>query len=233
MHWDIPAGYLCPPIPGRADYVHFVADILAEGNGGLVPKGKQIKCLDIGTGANCIYPIIGSQEYGWSFVGTDIDLVSVKSANAIVAFNETLKNQIELRLQSSKDCFFEGAIKKGERFDITLCNPPFYGSAEEAERSNNLKNQNLSGKRTNSGVRNFGGTSNELWCEGGEIKFILTMIRESVSFSENCRWFTTLVSKREHLERIYKEFDKLKIKHTKTIEMSQGQKVSRFVAWRF
>lgn len=26
-HWDIPPGYLCPPIPSRADYLHHLADL--------------------------------------------------------------------------------------------------------------------------------------------------------------------------------------------------------------
>lgn len=53
-HWDIPDGFLCPPVPGRADYVHHLADLLADDNGGVVPK--QATVLDIGTGANLIYP---------------------------------------------------------------------------------------------------------------------------------------------------------------------------------
>ena len=28
-HWDIPDGFLCPPVPGRADYIHHLADLLA------------------------------------------------------------------------------------------------------------------------------------------------------------------------------------------------------------
>src|SRR5690606_12533825 len=31
-HRDIPSGYLCPPIPGRADYLHGLADLLASQN---------------------------------------------------------------------------------------------------------------------------------------------------------------------------------------------------------
>ena len=27
-YWDIPKNYLCPPIPGRADYVHYIADLI-------------------------------------------------------------------------------------------------------------------------------------------------------------------------------------------------------------
>lgn len=232
-NWDIPLGYLCPPIPGRADYVHYVADILAEENGGKLPHGKSIKCLDIGTGANCIYPIIGHQVYGWNFVGTDIDAVSVKAAKAIVDFNPMLKNSIEIRLQKNKSHFFDGIIEKEERFDITFCNPPFYSSPEEALEKNLKKTQNLTEKNRIEGVRNFGGNANELWIEGGELKFIISMIRESARFSENCKWFTSLVSKKEHLDRIYKEFEKIKVNQFKTIEMAQGQKVSRIVAWKF
>ena len=59
-NWDIPQGYLCPPIPGRADYIHYIADLLASSNGGAIPTGKLIKGLDVGTGANAVYPIIGN-----------------------------------------------------------------------------------------------------------------------------------------------------------------------------
>ena len=98
-YWNIPEGYLCPPIPGRADYIHHIADLLASSNNGKIPTGSQIKCLDIGVGANCIYPIIGNKEYGWSFVGSDIDPVSIQSANEIIENNASLKGNVTLRLQ--------------------------------------------------------------------------------------------------------------------------------------
>ena len=232
-NWDIPAGYLCPPIPGRADYLHYLADILAETNNGIIPIGKNIKCLDVGVGANAIYPIIGHCSYGWSFVGSDIDPVSVKAANAILGFNEVLKDGIEIRLQTNKNHFFDGIIKPNEKFDLTMCNPPFYTSAADAAEQNLRKTNNLSGKKQDIPKLNFGGNSNELWCEGGELKFIISMIRESVKFSENCKCFTSLVSKKEHLDRIYKELEKVKVSQFKTVEMAQGQKISRLVAWRF
>lgn len=232
-HWDIPVGYLCPPIPGRADYVHYLADILAETNNGIIPTGKNIKCLDVGVGANAIYPIIGHCSYGWSFVGSDIDPVSVNAANAIVGFNEVLKDGIEIRLQTNKNHFFKGIIKPNEKFDLTMCNPPFHTSEADAAAQNLRKTNNLSGKKQDIPKLNFGGNANELWCEGGELKFIISMIRESVEFSDSCRWFTSLVSKKEHLDRIYKELEKVKVSHFKTVEMSQGQKVSRLIAWIF
>src|SRR3954469_11654764 len=54
-HWTIPAGYLCPPVPGRADYVHRLADLLATSTSNVIPRGPKTVVLDIGVGANCIY----------------------------------------------------------------------------------------------------------------------------------------------------------------------------------
>jgi 23S rRNA (adenine1618-N6)-methyltransferase len=232
-NWDIPPNYLCPPIPGRADYVHYMADILAESNAGIIPKGKAVKCLDIGVGANCIYPIIGHQEYGWSFVGSDIDPLTVKSANSIVKFNDSLKGKIECRIQPSSKHFFENIIKPNEFFDLTFCNPPFHASSEEANAGNLRKVRNLSGQKMSKSILNFGGQNNELWCEGGEFEFIKLMINESAVFAKNCLWFSTLVSKKEHLSGIYKILERVKPIQIKTIEMAQGQKVSRIVAWSF
>ena len=130
--WEIPQDYLCPPIPGRADYIHHVADLLASSNYGNIPVGSKIKCLDIGVGANCVYPIIGNKEYGWSFVGSDIDLVAIASTNKIIEENPRLKESMECRLQTKPTDTFFGIIKKGERYDLTICNPPFNSSLEEA-----------------------------------------------------------------------------------------------------
>ena len=117
--WQLPPGYLCPPIPGRADYIHYLADLLAEDAGGSVPRGKQVKVLDIGTGANCIYPILGSQIYNWSFVATDIDPVSIKTAELIVKSNQNLKPFIKLRVQKNEKSIFDGIIKPQDRFALT------------------------------------------------------------------------------------------------------------------
>src|ERR1044072_3896949 len=113
-YWDIPPGYLCPPIPGRADYLHLMADLLAESNGGEIPRGKNIHCLDVGTGASCIYHIIGNHEYGWSFVGADIDSTALESAKKIVDLNKNLHGNVELRRQEEPDDIVNGIIAEGE-----------------------------------------------------------------------------------------------------------------------
>jgi 23S rRNA (adenine1618-N6)-methyltransferase len=227
-HWDIPENYLCPPIPGRADYIHYIADLL-----GLNNKGKTVKVLDIGVGANCVYPIIGNAAYGWTFVGSDIDSVAVDSAQKIVANNDSLSGKIEIRLQTSSDNIFKGIIMPDEKFDVSICNPPFHTSLEEATIGTQRKIKNLTGKKPQNPNLNFGGQNAELWCEGGEEKFVIKMIQESATISQKCVWFTSLISKKEHLPNIYKALKTAKALDIQTIDMAQGQKVSRIIAWTF
>ncbi|WP_425315634.1 23S rRNA (adenine(1618)-N(6))-methyltransferase RlmF [Sulfurimicrobium lacus] len=234
--WDIPPRNLCPPVPGRADYVHYLADLLAGSNSGVMPKNKLIQVLDIGTGANCIYPLIGQSEYGWRFVATDINAASLKNAQAILDANPALAQQITLRLQSSPQAIFSGVVFDDEWFDLTLCNPPFHASLAEASAGTQRKWKNL-GKQTartaaNPGL-NFGGQDAELWCSGGEEAFIKRMIGESALVHTRCFWFTTLVSKSASLPGIYAALKRAGVQEHKTITMSQGQKQSRFVAWTF
>jgi 23S rRNA (adenine1618-N6)-methyltransferase len=236
-YWDIPANYLCPPIPGRADYLHYAADLLASCNlgdkAGKIPRGGGIKCLDVGVGANCVYPIIGNIEYGWSFVGSDIDSASIASAAKIVDRNPALTGQVECRLQPNGKHVFTGIIQPGERFDLTICNPPFHASAAEAQAGSFRKVRNLTQKKGAKPVLNFGGQSHELWCPGGEEAFVANMIRESQQFANAGYWFTTLVSKSTHLKKVYKALQAVEAVEVKTIQMSQGNKTSRLVAWTF
>ncbi|GGO81684.1 ribosomal RNA large subunit methyltransferase F [Marinobacterium nitratireducens] len=232
--WDLPPGFLCPPIPGRADYVHYLADLLAESNGGIIPRGRSVRALDIGIGANCIYPIVGTREYGWRFVGSDINPVAIATAQTIIAANTCLSGNIEARLQKQPQHIFEGIWRAHERFDITLCNPPFHASEEAMAAEANRKWQGLKKRRTAASPRlNFGGQANELWCDGGEEEFVCRMVRESRTFGERCCWFTSLVAKQASLKAIHDELKKAGAVQVRTIKMAQGQKISRFVAWSF
>ncbi|QHT71817.1 23S rRNA (adenine(1618)-N(6))-methyltransferase RlmF [Rhodocytophaga rosea] len=233
-YWHIPANYLSPPIPSRADYIHYIADLLGSFNvQGQIPRGNKIKCLDIGTGANCVYPIIGHAEYGWSFVGTDIDAVSIASANKIIESNPSLQGHIACRIQPNPKAIFQGIIQKEERFDITICNPPFHASLAEAQAGAVRKLSNLKHKKVSKPILNFGGQPNELWCPGGEEKFITHMISESKRWAVSCLWFSTLVSKQTTLPRAYQALKKQGVVQTKTIPMRQGNKTSRILAWTF
>ena len=228
--WQLPPGYLCPPIPGRADYLHYAADLVAELTGEAKAQGKQFRLLDLGCGANCIYPILASRSFGWRVVGSDIDSTALKVAGAIVKANTNLKGLIELRLQPKATELLFGIIQPGEYFDISVCNPPFYASAAEAAAANQQKWQKL-GKANNG--RNFAGTANELWCEGGEVAFIKKLIADSSLFAGQVGWFTSLVSQQKHLPALVAQLRRLAVPEVRQIKMQHGQKISTILAWRF
>lgn len=232
-YWEFSDKNLCPPIPGRADYIHYIADLLREDNQGKVPMGADISVLDIGVGASCIYPILGVVEYGWKFIGSDIDPSSIESAQTIADTNQALKSKIECRLQSDPKRIFRGVIKAGERIDISICNPPFHASEEEAQRGSRRKIKNLTGQKVKRPKLNFSGNSKELIYEGGEFGFLQNMIKESKLFSNRILWFTSLVSKQSNLKGIYKLLKSTRARESRTIEMGTGNKSSRIVAWTF
>lgn len=231
--WDIPDGYLCPPIPGRADYIHHVAELLGNSNYGKIPTGNHIKCLDIGVGANCVYPIIGNAEYGWSFICSDIDEVALEAAKQIISKNKNLKKVVELKLQNKPKDSFYGIITKEYGIDVSICNPPFHSSLEEARKGTLRKLSNLKGEKISEPALNFGGINTELWTDGGENKFIRNMVRESKKFAESVFWFTTLVSKQSNLRSIYNALNTEEAIEVKTINMGTGNKTTRIVAWSF
>lgn len=225
--WEFPDDNLCPPIPGRADYIHHIADLVKGSN------PKTIKCLDIGTGATCIYPLIGVAEYGWDFVGSDISTSSINTANGIIAANKALKDKIALRLQKDSKKIFKGVVNEGEYFDVSICNPPFHASRQEAQLGSRRKVNNLTGQRAASPSLNFAGTYEELITQGGEMQFITTMITESSDFRANCGWFTTLVSKEEYLPKLNQILNKQAVKASKVIPVSTGNKMSRILCWSY
>jgi len=227
--WDIPQGYLCPPVPGRADYLHHLADLLAEDNDGVIPS--QANLLDIGVGANCIYPLIGQFEYGWRFTGSDTDSEALRNAAQIVDANPGLPRMIRLRRQKDKQHIFTGIIHKNEQYHATLCNPPFHTSAQSAQQGSERKRRNLG--QDEKAALNFGGQHQELWCEGGEVAFVSQMINESQAFGRQVQWFTSLVSKGENLPALYRVMQQAGVVQVVKKEMAQGQKQSRFIAWSF
>ncbi|WP_068545725.1 23S rRNA (adenine(1618)-N(6))-methyltransferase RlmF [Thalassotalea crassostreae] len=247
-HWSLPAGYLCPPIPGRLDYIHHLADLLFNTNNNRKPKAGSVKALDLGTGASLVYPILGNREYDWHFISSDIDPVSIKNCQAIIDGNR-LEN-IETRQQDNAKNYFNNIIQKHELIDITLCNPPFHSSQQDADKGTSRKWQNLNKSATRSADEklakdsnnrqrssavklNFGGQNAELFCDGGEVTFVRRMINESKYFQQQVLWFSCLISKKENLKPLKQTLKKAGVTISKTVTMAQGNKTSRFIAWTF
>jgi 23S rRNA (adenine1618-N6)-methyltransferase len=227
--WKFPDTNLCPPIPGRADYIHHMSDLLKES----MREGKTINCLDVGMGASCIYPIIGITEYNWNFIASDIDRKSVATAKKIISSNPNLKGKVDFRFQNDSTKIFEGIIKEDDVIELTICNPPFHASKKEAIEATRQKVKNLTGKYQKNPKLNFSGVSDELIYEGGEYQFIQNMIKESAKYANNCVWFSTLVSKKKNIHGIYINLKRLKVHQIKEIEIVTANKKSRIIAWTF
>ncbi len=221
-NWELPQGFLCPPIPSRVDYIHHVSDLLTKEN-------QQVKGLDIGVGANAIYTILGVQVYGWEMVGCDINLQSVHAAQQNIDFTPSLAEKVTIIHQTDNANIFKGIIQPNDYFHFTMCNPPFYSSEEDASKNASQKLKNL-GKGASE--LNFGGQHSELWCNGGEVLFLKRMIKQSADFKTQVGYFTSLVSRKENLPKLEKQLKKLKANYT-IIPMEHGNKKTRLIAWSF
>src|SRR5690606_9568111 len=149
---------------------------------------------------------------------------------------------------ADKNHICQGIIQSGEFLDVSVCNPPFHASLEEALKGSQRKLDNLARKRgdvrgnknsatnassANSPTQNFAVLEAELWCNGGEQLFLKKMIQESKLFAEQCRWFTSLVSKADNLKPAKKLLAKTGARDVREIEMVQGNKITRILVWTF
>jgi 23S rRNA (adenine1618-N6)-methyltransferase len=144
-----------------------------------------------------------------------------------------LNDKIELRLQPESNAIFKGVIHDNDQFLFSICNPPFHSSKQEALRGNQRKNRNLSKNNKAKTHLNFGGQSNELWCEGGEEGFISRMIQESIKYKTQVMWFTSLVSKEASVDALVVKIESAGARDLRILPMETGNKVSRILAWSF
>ena len=231
QHWDLPDGYLCPPVPGRLDYLLYLADLLQQSHQGKKLKSAKLRVLDIGCGANLIYPLLAVKTFGWQVLASDINAAALEHAQSLIVAHQ-LDHKIKLRQQDAAEHIFDHLLKPGEYLDATLCNPPFHQSAEAASTGSERKRHNL-GLANDAAALNFAGQDHELWCPGGELAFIKRMIEQSKAVASQVFWFSCLVSKQEHVVLLQAELKKAGVVEQQLVNMAQGNKQSRFIAWTF
>ncbi|KAG2648122.1 hypothetical protein PVAP13_1NG049100 [Panicum virgatum] len=248
VNWWIPDGQLCPTVPNRSNYIHWIEDLLSSN---LIPpvssSSGRVRGFDIGTGANCIYPLLGASLLGWSFVGSDVTDVALEWAKKNVENNPQLAELIEIRnanaaslsaeseaivresirenvLEPAEDVAMQkppvlvGVVKESESFDFCVCNPPFFESIEEA---------GLNPKTS------CGGTAEEMVCPGGELAFVTQIIEDSVSLKNSFRWFTSMVGRKANLKLLMSKARKAGASVVKTTDFVQGQTARWGLAWSF
>lgn len=141
------------PFPFRLAYISLIHELLSwsipiwrllQKHQQLPPTSDNdvLRGLDIGTGASAIYPILGVACFPqWNFIGTEIDADSLVHAKQHIVErpdNDTrLSDRVKL-LHVDADAPFIPEQEDAE-LAFTMCNPPFYTSFEEMDRSAQLK----------------------------------------------------------------------------------------------
>ena len=211
---DLPENQLCPTVTSRVNYILWIEDLL-NFNGKSSNK-TSVRGIDIGTGASCIYPLLGHAMNQWQFLAIDIDPVSVDFAKRNVASNHW-EDSIQIKL-SEKGKMFKFVVPEKESFDFTMCNPPFFETVE----------QKVPNPKAALEI-----TAGELATDGGEYNFILQMILESFDMKEQVRWFTSLIGRKVTLKKLLITFKDLKITNVHQTTLYQGNTTRWAIAWSF
>ncbi|TFY68942.1 hypothetical protein EVG20_g3351 [Dentipellis fragilis] len=181
-----------------------------------------------GTGSSAIYPLLGCKlSPNWHFVGSDIDRDSLESARTNVKRN-SMGDRIEIVEVSAEGPILQPLAASripSSRYDFTMCNPPFYSSAEDVARSAEAKEFQPNAVCTGADV--------EMITEGGESHFVCRMVEESLALKDRCRWYTSMLGKLSSLTDVVSRLRSHSIDNYAITEFVQGQTRRWAVGWSF
>lgn len=222
---EIPDDRLCPPVPNRLNYVLWLYDILSHTCSKERPP-TSIRGIDVGTGASAIYPLLACRlSPNWRFIATDIDTVSLASAQANVDRNGLSEHISVMRADPTGPILFPMAQDPAASFDFSMCNPPFYASAEEVVGSAAAKAHSPNAVCTGAEV--------EMITGGGEEGFVSRMILESLELRERCQWYTSMLGKQSSLTTLVSFLRVHSITNYALTELVQGHTRRWALAWSF
>ncbi|KAJ2544086.1 Methyltransferase-like protein 16 [Coemansia sp. RSA 1933] len=227
----LPSNALCPAVESRLNYIKWLGHNIVEE----MWPGTAVRGLDIGTGASCIYPLLGARYLrGSEFVGTDINEESVAVARQNVDAN-SLGGRIQVFLNKDRTTVLpidspgfplpdHGA--DGSIFTFCMCNPPFYESREERQKLRQMK-------QIGQPTLDTGGKDDELYTEGGEEAFVGRLVEESAVHRTRIRWYTTMVGKKGTLKPLKAKIREAGAKHISECSLIQGRTTRWVLAWTF
>ena len=217
-YYDIPKGFLIPPIPSRINYINLINSIITK----LIKdiNIKNIIGIDIGTGANIIYPILGYSIYKWKFICTEINKEAYNNAKLILQKNN-LENNINIIKQNNKDNIFISILNRENKYIFSMCNPPYYNYENEIKLEDKKRDNEY----------NF----DEIYYKNGEYGFFQRYFEESICYKNNVFLYTILIGKKINAENIYDKLssysDIIKIYNMQKI--LTGNNVRYMIYWSF
>ena len=261
---------MIPAITNRVNYIHILEDLLTLSSPPLSSSGRDTPPpppltadgLDIGTGANLIYPLLGAAIVGWTFVGVDITDTAIAWATRNRDNNPHLGDKIVLR-QVTPGPFVSHASWRTDWPKDKNHHHHHHHHHHHREKVVGISTDNHTEKGgilTTGAVRageryafcmcnppffetedqccanprtNFQGTPAEMVCPGGEGSFVRRLVYDSLHLQHQIHWFSTLVGKKATLRSIRTELHRQGVPVVRTAELAQG-KTSRWVlAWSF
>lgn len=238
--------FLCPRLANRLTYIEWIHSLIGSVRRPVSSDEeneehtRQVLGLDIGVGSSCIYPLLGCSVYpNWSFVGVDVDTDAVNLARRQVELNSSKLDSTRIKIvqKSGQESFFN----HNDRFDFTMCNPPFYDSLQEIE--------DLKALKKDLPLSMLQAREHELTTMGGEVEFVSRMMEESFRNHEipasdasqgtgmNDCWFTSMLGKKSSLFTLVQKLRDLQITNYAVHEIvtSSSNKTTRrwLLGWCF
>ena len=219
-YYSIPNNFLIPPVPSRLNYINMIHSLLTSFN--LINEKNnenEIIGVDIGTGANIIYPLLGHSVYNWKFICSEINEEAYENALKIIN-NNKLEEYIKLIKQKYKNNILIGVINREEKYTFTMCNPPYYDYEEEIKFEDKIKDCEY----------NF----DEIYFKNGEFGFFNRLFDESVCYYKNIFLFTILIGKKSNAEKIYDKISNEKnVKYFDMKRIKTGNNMRYIIYWSF
>ncbi|XP_056329744.1 RNA N6-adenosine-methyltransferase mettl16 [Danio aesculapii] len=216
---EIPLERLIPTVPLRLNYIHWVEDLI----GG---QGNPQRGIDIGTGASCIYPLLGATMNGWFFLATEVDDICFNYAKKNVEQNH-LAELIKVVKVPQKTLLMDALKEESIVYDFCMCNPPFFANQLEAKGVNSRNS-----RRPPPSSINTGGVT-EIMAEGGELEFVKRIIHDSLQLKKRLRWYSCMLGKKCSLAPLKDELRKQGVAKVTHTEFCQGRTMRWALAWSF
>uniref|UniRef100_A0A8C5EXG3 U6 small nuclear RNA (adenine-(43)-N(6))-methyltransferase n=1 Tax=Gouania willdenowi TaxID=441366 RepID=A0A8C5EXG3_GOUWI len=211
---------LIPTVPLRLNYIHWVEDLI---DGQKQPR----RGIDIGTGASCIYPLLGASMNGWYFLATEVDDICFDYATKNVEQNN-LSDLVKVVKVPQKTLLMDALKEETEIvYDFCMCNPPFFANQLEAKGVNSRNS-----RRPPPSSVNTGGVT-EIMAEGGELEFVKRIIHDSLQLKKRLRWYSCMLGKKCSLAPLKEELRKQGVRKVTHTEFCQGRTMRWALAWSF
>jgi 23S rRNA A1618 N6-methylase RlmF len=227
----LPPDRLCPTVPSRLNYVLFVRDLLSRTpphlridpatssyDRGSFGGEEGVLGLDIGCGASCIYGLLGSRLFGWRFVCSELDPVSLDVARANAAANGMAATMRFVQAPNAASCIRDCFGEADELPSLVMCNPPFFEDAGEAAQH--------PGRHTVI-------SASEAATAGGEAAFVGRIVAESLVLRRRVRLYSALCGRKSSLKPLRRQLVAAGVPLVHERRLVQGRTHRWVLAWSF